>query len=66
MLPQVEADLAVANGKFLQLHGPAGGAELDLYGRAATLQPSRHPTPASSRAGSFSHGRSNSKTGRIR
>ena len=62
---QVEADLAAANGKFLQLHGPAGGAELDLYGRAATLHPHEHPSPATSRAGSLKE-RNTSKTGRLR
>lgn len=63
---QVEADLAAANGKFLQLHGPAGGAELDLYGRAATLHPhDDQPSPATSRAGSLKE-RNTSKTGRLR
>ena len=62
---QVEADLAAANGKFLQLHGPAGGAELDLYGRAATLHPHEQPSPATSRAGSLKE-RNTSKTGRLR
>jgi hypothetical protein len=60
----------VANGKFLQLHGPAGGAKLDLYGRAATVQPPSQSTPAvsraASRAASFSAARSASRTGRIR
>ena len=63
---QVEADLEAANGKFLQLHGPAGGAELDLYGRAATLYPHEKATSRTSRADSFKDGRHASKTGRLR
>ena len=60
MAPQVEADLAAANSKFLQLHGPAGGAELDLYGRAAMLR-----LPHNSSRASFSRAESerDDKTG---
>lgn len=63
---QVEADLSVVNGRFLQLHGPAGGAELDLYGRAASL----HPAPKAVGEGppdtALSTAKSGERTGRIR
>ena len=65
---QVEADLAAANSKFLQLHGPTGGAELDLYGRAALLRVPHSPSRGStSRAESEKEDRTaSSNTGRIR
>ena len=62
---QVEAELAAVNGKFLQLHGPAGGAQLDLYGRAA-MQPVAPPDAGASKASSFRDGKSMSQTARIR
>lgn len=62
----MEADLSAVNGKFLQLHGPAGGAELDLYGRAATVQPTQSTTGDVSRSESFTNPRSAPQTGRIR
>ena len=68
MAPQVEADLAAANSKFLQLHGPAGGAELDLYGRAAMLRLPHNSSRASfSRAESEREDKTGGSTaGRIR